>query len=111
MQLIRSTQGVHYDAPKHSGIDMSRLAGAGALTSGFARVMHLRYEAAGTVELSASADEKIYYCIRGEVEISDGITAITLRAGDMCIVAPGEPRQIVNRAEAASELLLIMARQ
>lgn len=111
MELLKQGTGALYQAPGHFSIAMRRLTGDGAATSGFARLMHLHYDADGYVEHSASADEKIYICLSGQVEISNGSDSFLLDPGDLCIVAPNEPRKISNRATQGSELFLIMPRQ
>jgi quercetin dioxygenase-like cupin family protein len=111
MQLIKGSDGIAYHAPGHAGIAMRRLVGVDAPADAFVSVMHLHYEAQGYVERSSSADQKIYFCVSGEVAISNGDETVQMMSGDVCIIAADEPREIVNCALTGSELLLIMPRK
>lgn len=102
--------GVAYEAAGHHDIEMHRLVGSGALESSFIRLMRLEYAETGRVEFAVSDQEKIYVCIAGEVLVGAPDQEILLRAGDVCLIAPGCSRTIRNRASAGSELLLIMPR-
>jgi mannose-6-phosphate isomerase-like protein (cupin superfamily) len=69
-------------------------------------------EPGGGTTLSASAVEKFYVVISGELEITGQIDGRarkeTLQPMDSCRIEPGEARQLANRSDRPASVLLVM---
>jgi mannose-6-phosphate isomerase-like protein (cupin superfamily) len=50
----------------------------------------------------------MYVVLDGEVEISNGETAVVLASRDSCRIAPGEDRQLRNANKTPAVILLAM---
>ena len=108
MNVVRIGDAPAYEAPGHSKMSMVRLQGHEA---GPADVMWIglsRIAPGGGTTLDASAVEKHYVVIEGEVTISNGAETVTLGPRDSCRIAPGEGRQLSNRSDAEATILLAM---
>ena len=62
----------------------------------------------GGTTLEASAIEKMYVVLEGEVVVSDGADDATLERWDSCRIAPGEARRLRNRTNRPAAILLAM---
>lgn len=114
MHLVRLDDAPAYDAPGHEGFAMRRLQGREAGPADTAWIGLSVVEPGGRTTLNASALEKFYVVVEGELEVTgalpDGTTRTgTLRALDSCRIAPGEGRQLVNRSARVARVLLVMA--
>lgn len=116
MHLVRHADAPAYDAPGHAGFQMVRLQGREAGPGDAAWIGLSVVASGGSTSLSASALEKFYVVVDGELEITgvlpNGTTRVeVLRALDSCRIAPGEARMLVNRGRGAARVLLVMAEQ
>lgn len=93
---------------------MSRLQGREAGPADTAWIGLSIVAPGGSTTLSASALEKFYVVLDGELEITgvlpDGTTQVeVLRALDSCRIAPAEARMLVNCGLKEARVLLVMA--
>ncbi len=114
MHLVRLDDAPAYDAPGHEGFAMRRLQGREAGPADTAWIGLSVVEPGGRTTLSASALEKFYVVVEGELEIigvqPDGSTRTeTLGVLDSCRIAPGESRGLLNRGGQVARVLLVMA--
>jgi len=65
-------------------------------------------EPGGYTTLSASAVEKHYVVLTGELTVQTDEGAVVLRANDSCRLAPGERRALQNLSSAPVSVLLAM---
>lgn len=113
MHLVRHADAPGYDAPGHDGFTMARLQGREAGPADTAWIGLLLVAPGGSTTLSASALEKFYVVLDGELEVTcqqpDGPPQReVLRALDSCRIAPGEARQPANRSAHPVRVLLVM---
>lgn len=114
MHLVRLDHAPTYDAPGHEGFAMRRLQGREAGPADTAWIGLSVVQPGGHTTLNASAQEKFYVVIDGELDVTgvlpDGSTRTeTLRPLDSCRIAPGEGRQLLNRGAQVARVLLVMA--
>jgi quercetin dioxygenase-like cupin family protein len=65
-------------------------------------------EPGGYTNLSASAVEKHYVVLTGELTVQTDEGTVLLRANDSCRLAPGERRALRNHSSASVSVLLAM---
>ncbi|WP_328733479.1 cupin domain-containing protein [Ensifer adhaerens] len=65
-------------------------------------------EPGGGTTLDASASEKFYVVLTGEVIVSNGSEEVALHRWDSCRFAPGESRALRNGSSEAAMILLAM---
>ena len=58
--------------------------------------------------MDGSPLEKVYVVVEGEVVVITDEGETTLKKLDSCWLAPGEPRQIVNRTNLPASMLVIL---
>lgn len=114
MYLVRHADAPGYDAPGHEGFAMARLQGREAGPADTAWIGLSLVAPGGSTTLSASALEKFYVVLDGELEITSQQPggppcSEVLRALDSCRIAPGEARQLRNRSAHPVRVLLVMA--
>lgn len=114
MHLVRHADAPGYDAPGHDGFTMARLQGREAGPADTAWIGLSLVAPGGSTTLSASALEKFYVVLAGELEVTsqqpDGPPQCeVLHALDSCRIAPGEARQLANRSAHPVRVLLVMA--
>lgn len=112
MHLVRKDLAPPYEAPGHIAMSMRRLQGREAGPSDSVWMGLSVIEPGGGTTLSASAAEKFYVVVEGELEITaeqDGlIRTEVLRRLDSCRIAPEEARRLFNRSEQPAAVLLVM---
>ena len=108
MHVTRLDTAPAYDAPGHAEMRMLRLQGreAGPADQLWLGLSYLL--PGGGTTLDASGIEKMYVVLEGEVVTSNGTEEATLGRWDSCRIAPGEPRQLSNRANRPAAILLAM---
>ena len=108
MHVTRFEQAPAYEAPGHQDMRMLRLQGreAGPAEQLWLGVSHLL--PGGGTTLDASATEKMYVVLDGEVAVSNGAEEALLGRWDSCRFAPGEARQLSNRTNQPATILLAM---
>ena len=112
MHLVRKDLAPPYEAPGHSDMFMRRLQGREAGPSESVWLGLSVIQPGGGTTLSASAAEKFYVVVEGELEITaeqDGsVRTEVLRPLDSCRIAPDEPRRLFNRGDQPATVLLVM---
>lgn len=108
MHVVRFETAPAYDAPGHDRMRMSRLQGREAGPSDTLWLGVSRIEPGGGTTLDASAVEKMYVVLDGEVVVSNGEEEVTLRPWDSVRIAPGEKRALANCTDRTAVILLAM---
>ena len=108
MHVTRIDKAQPYSAPEHDKMQMLRLQGkeASDLSSMWVGLSHL--SPGGGTSLKASAQEKFYLVLSGEVTFSDGHSEETLGPMDSCVFLANESRRLENRTGEPASVLLVM---
>lgn len=112
MHTVRFDAAPFYEAPGHQGMRMRRIQGreAGPGDSVWMGVSII--EPGGGTTATASAVEKFYLVLEGELEIAaqqgERREVALLARHDSCRIAPGESRQLLNRGTTPCAVLLVM---
>ena len=62
----------------------------------------------GGAEMSATATDKVYFVLEGEVTIVTPDSEITLTRWDSIFIGPGEQRAIVNKTNMPASMLVVI---
>lgn len=108
MQVTRYSIAKSYEAPEHFDMRCLRLQGHEATETDTIWIGLSHLLPGGHTSLKASANEKIYIVVGGEVTIETESEAVTLGFLDSCRLAPGEARALSNRTNAPASVLLAM---
>jgi len=112
MHVVRHDEAPSHEAPGHTAMAMRYLQGRDAGPSDSVWLGLSVIDPGGGTTLSASAVEKFYVVISGELEITgqaqDRSRTETLRPLDSCRIEPGEARQLTNRSDRPASVLLVM---
>ena len=112
MQVNRFDEAPRYDAPGHTMMTMRRIQGREAGPSDTLWMGVSVIAPGGGTTLAASPVEKFYLVLDGELQVSakegEASSTATLRSLDSCRVAPGESRQLHNKASVPCWVLLVM---
>lgn len=111
MHVVRITDAPGYEAPGHHLMQMRRLQGREAGPTDTVWLGVSAVAPGGGTTLDASAVEKIYVLLEGEIVLSNGMEEVRLSALDSCRLAPGEARQLRNESAALAVVLLVMPLQ
>ncbi len=98
-----------YEAPKHHGMTAYRLQGGKAGDNEHFWCGLSMFLPGGGADWSASATEKVYVVLSGEVTVVTDTETVTLAALDSCRIAPNENRLIENRSRETAKMLVISA--
>lgn len=112
MHTTRFDAAPFYDAPGHTGMHMRRIQGREAGLSDTVWLGISVIEPGGGTTAAASAVEKFYLVLDGELEIGAQLGAAQevalLARHDSCRIAPGESRSLHNRSDRPCTVLLVM---
>ncbi|EWY38325.1 membrane protein [Skermanella stibiiresistens SB22] len=108
MRIVRLADAPAYEAPGHALMRMARLQGREAGPSTSLWLGLSRIAPGGGTTLDASALEKMYVVLEGEVVISNGREEATLHPWDSCRIAPHEERRLANLTDREAVILLAM---
>jgi quercetin dioxygenase-like cupin family protein len=108
MQVTRIATAQPYTAPEHFDMTCLRLQGREATTTRSMWMGLSRLMPGGHTSLRASAQEKLYVVISGQVTLGNGAQEQVLGPLDSCVFAPGEPRALRNDSDQPAQILLIM---
>jgi len=109
MKVIRSGEGLPYEAARHFGCWSARKVGP-AEGAQRVSVSVSEFLPNGGAEMSSSDKERVYYVLRGELVVKDGSgNRHVLRQDDMIYIPPGEKREIAVEGQTAARILVIMA--
>lgn len=111
MDVVRIEEALPYDAPRHFGISTLRLQGADAsaaegFTVGLSQVLP-----GGGAERGAAPVERVYVVLDGELFVSSGSDEVTLGPLDSCHIPAGEEREMANRTNRTTSLLVVMPKR
>lgn len=109
MHVTRHDEAPRYQAPGHDRMTMRRLQGREAGPSSAMWLGLSVIEPGGGTTLDASAQEKIYVVLDGEVTMMSETGEALLRPLDSCRFAPGEGRRLLNRSAHPATVLLAMS--
>jgi quercetin dioxygenase-like cupin family protein len=98
-----------YEAPNHRDYKSFRVFGAemGGSQALVFGVSH--FLPGGGAGPDASAPEKIYYVLAGELTVIAGGKEMVARAGDSVYIGPNESREIVNRSNEVCTIAVAVA--
>src|SRR5690606_15270191 len=114
MNIVPYERAPTYEAPGHAGMRMRRLQGQEAGPADVVWLGLSEIEPGGGTTSAASAAEKFYVCIEGEVRVDarvgNVVQSAVLRPLDSCRIAPGEARQITNISSTLAKVFVEMQR-
>jgi len=112
MKVTRLLDAPPYEAPGHHGMAMLRLQGRETGRTDVLWMGLSTIEPGGGTTSSASAVEKFYVVLEGELTVEasqDGRThSEVLRPLDSCRIEPGEARRLLNHTRTPCKVLLAM---
>ncbi len=107
MKLIKNSEGVPYEAPKHFNVWSTRKLGEDDTQRLSVSLSHFLPN--GGVEMSGSPPEKMYYVISGSMVVKTNTEECALYPGDIIYFEPGEEREIhVSGNEVCTILVCIV---
>jgi len=109
MQVIKNQQGVYYEAAKHYnnwGVSkLSEVDGSKNLSISVSEFLPN-----GGAEMSAFHKDRVYYILRGTMDIIDeNDTVYSLEEGDMIYIKAGEMREQKTTGNISCRVLVMMA--
>ena len=108
MNVTRFASAPEYFPPRHDGMRCVRLQGHEAGASDTVWIGMSQIEPGGGTSLDASPVEKLYVVLEGTVTVITDTAEVDLNCYDSCRLAPSEPRQLVNRTDRPTSILLVM---
>jgi uncharacterized cupin superfamily protein len=108
MEVVRHKDANTYEAPLHHGARILRLQGADASPSEAFSVSIGYFEPGGGAEMTATATEKVYMVLEGEITVMTADGEAVLGPLDSCHLAKGEARAMENRADSEAQVLVLM---
>ncbi|MCB1462537.1 MAG: cupin domain-containing protein [Nitratireductor sp.] len=109
MEITRADAVSAYEAPKHHAMMAFTLQGKDATANEHFWVGLSLFLPRGGAEHAASATEKVYVVLAGEITILTDEGEEFLGPMDSCRIAPGEARTIENRSHDVVKMLVISA--
>ncbi len=108
VSIRRIGAAVPYDAPNHFGTSGMRLQGleAGGSEKFWVSLSHVL--PGGRAGPDASAGEKVYVVLAGELTLRAGGRETRLGRHDSCCILPGTEREMVNLTQDVVTLLVVM---
>ena len=108
MDVKRIADAKKYEATKHWDMTALRLQGLEASPTKKVTVGLSYFLPGGGAENSASALERVYVVVDGEVSVTVGGKETKLGPLDSCHIPPGEERAIVNKTNKVATMLVVM---
>lgn len=109
MLAKRFSEAKTYDAPNHRGCAPLRLFGAEAGGTQNLIVGISHFLPGGGAGPDASAPEKVYFVLEGELTVIVDGKETVLKKHDSCFIGPNERREIVNRSNELCSILVAIA--
>ena len=109
MDVVKLADISAYEAPGHHGMVASTLQGKDASPNEHFWVGLSIFLPGGGATTAASATEKVYVVLSGEITVITDTQTVTLAAMDSCRIAAGETRSIENRSNDAARMIVISA--
>lgn len=108
MLVKRLADAKPYEAPNHRGVVGLRLQGFEEGGPKNQWVGYSQFLPGGGAGPDSTPFEKVYVVLDGEMTvITDGAETV-LRSMDSCTIAPGERREIINRANHVCRMLVVI---
>lgn len=111
MRVTRASEAQSYDAKGHFDVSGLRLQGDGGTGAEQLSISLSQFLPGGGAERSASATDKYYVVLEGEIIVTTDDGDHTLGPLDSCYIAAGEPRSIINRRNVVTKMLVVVAAQ
>ncbi|SRR6266705_187249 len=108
MEVVRLSEAKSYQAPKHFDVCALRLQGYEASGTENFSVGVSYYLPGGRAEMDATAIEKVYVVLDGEITVTTEDGTWTLGPLDSCRLAPNEARAVSNRSNRPATMLVIL---
>lgn len=108
MQVTRINDAQPYAAAKHNDVEARRLQGFDASDAKAFWVGLSHYLPGGNAERDATATEKVYVVIDGEITVTTDDGEAVLGPLDSVYLAPGEARAVENRSDSQATMLVLM---
>lgn len=108
MRVTRLSEAPAYDAPNHHGWSALLLQGLDADDRRDFGVVLSYFLPGGGATKEASAMEKVYVVLEGEICVTTGNGEAVLGPLDSCHVAAGEERTVANRTNGLAAMMVIM---
>jgi len=108
MLVRRLAEARPYEAPNHRAVSGLRLQGFEAGGPANQWVGLSQFLPGGGAGPDATPFEKVYVVLEGEMTVIAGGAEAVLGPLDSCTIAPGETREIVNRSNLVTRMLVIM---
>jgi len=108
MKVMRMNDVKEYEAAKHFKMVAMRLQGKEetGVQSFWVGLSH--FLPGGGAEYDASATEKVYIVLSGQVKVKTDKEEVTLNAMDSLYLAPNEGRSVINPGKVPSSMLVII---
>jgi mannose-6-phosphate isomerase-like protein (cupin superfamily) len=99
-----------YIAPKHNGCVAFRLQGLEATSTKGFWVGLSHFLPGGGAESDASAFEKVYIVIAGEITVVAGGKTAVLGVNDSCVIPANETREVRNDSHQPASMIVVISR-
>ena len=110
MHVTRLNDAKPYEARLHHAMTALQLQGGAESETRHFTMGLSHFLPGGGASFSASATEKIYLVIAGEVTVITQSGEVTLGPLDSCHLAPGEGRSIENRSNAIATMAVVVSK-
>jgi uncharacterized cupin superfamily protein len=108
LDLTRVTDAPAYEPPRHHHVTALRLQGFDVSPTKTFWVGLSRYEPGGSAERDASATDKVYVVVEGEITVITNDGETVLGPLDSCHFARGEARAVENRSSRPASMLVLI---
>jgi len=108
MRVTLLSEAPPYDAPNHHGWSALRLQGLDADDRRDFGVVLSYFLPGGGATKEASAMEKVYVALEGEITVTTDDGEAVLGPLDSCHVAAGEERTVTNRTNGLATMMVIV---
>jgi quercetin dioxygenase-like cupin family protein len=108
MLVKRFADAQKYEAPNHRGVVGLRLQGFEESGPKNQWVGYSQFLPGGGAGPDSTPFEKVYVVLEGEMTVIINGVETVLKAMDSCTIAPGEVREIVNRANHVCKMLVVI---
>jgi quercetin dioxygenase-like cupin family protein len=108
MLVKRFADAQKYEAPNHRGVVGLRLQGFEEGGPKNQWVAYSQFLPGGGAGPDSTPFEKVYVVLEGEMTVIVDGKETVLRAMDSCTIAPNEVREIINRCNHTSKMLVVI---
>jgi len=107
--VTKSGEGKSYVAALHHGCEAVRVQGAevSPVTSFWMGISN--FAPGGGADWDATAAEKVYLVLEGEITVETEDESVTLRARDSVFLASNERRRLVNESDTTAVMAVVIA--